>query len=736
MSRQALENETLRGSRWTLAFWLLAVCGGLTGAALHATEAPASAPPSTPPSFGVDTAIVRLDVVVRDKRGRVVRDLRASDFEVFEDRAEQALDSFRVFSKDEPLRLSVDGQAQEPTASTRADAADEPPSVMAFVFDRMSADARSLSRRAALAHVDAGQTRGSVVGVFSIDLALHVVEPFTTDATRVRIGLEHAAGGVSVAFTQDSSDTRRRIDEVVRSSESLQSMGQGGQGDPGVARVAAMLSVRNLVDMMEIHIQRASEALERDQQGFATINGLLGVIDVLERVPGRKAIVLLSEGLKLPANVHGRFRSVIAAANRAQVSIYALDAAGLRAKSPMDEAVQELYQISRLQLEDATNDFRLANGPMTQQLERSEELLRLDPRAGLGELADETGGFLIHGTNDPSVGLARIGEDLRFHYLLSYTPTNRKLDGRFRHVAVRVRRPQLEVQTRKGYFALAPGARSPAGGPEAQALAQLDRRPQPSALDVRTIALSFPEPNRPGLVPVLVEVPREALRYASTRAGERRADVTIVVRIKNERAQEVATLSDRFSLPPAEADRPRRPLQFYREVDLAPGHYTVESAAYDVVSRTGGVRTAALEVPEVSEHELRLSSLVLADSAVAAPAAGTEDHGPLRFGSAFLHPNLGQPLHKSASPTVGFFFTAYGDPRATAGPEAAIELRRGEQTLTTAHATLPALDAEGRVQHAGTVSLAALEPGAYTLAVTIRDGRRSDTRQTAFVVER
>src|SRR6266545_5871158 len=55
--------------------------------------------PEEVPTFGVGTAAVTLDVVVRDKKGRAVRDLKASDFEVYEDGVRQTVDSFRLHGK-------------------------------------------------------------------------------------------------------------------------------------------------------------------------------------------------------------------------------------------------------------------------------------------------------------------------------------------------------------------------------------------------------------------------------------------------------------------------------------------------------------------------------------------------------------------------------------------------------------------------------------------------------------
>ena len=67
-------------------------------------------------------------------------------------------------------------------------------------------------------------------------------------------------------------------------------------------------------------------------------------------------------------------------------------------------------------------------------MERTEDLLALDPQGGLSRLAQDTGGFLVRDTNDMGSAFRRIEEDSRFHYLLSYSPKNTTLDGKFRAI--------------------------------------------------------------------------------------------------------------------------------------------------------------------------------------------------------------------------------------------------------------------------------------------------------------
>ena len=75
-------------------------------------------------------------------------------------------------------------------------------------------------------------------------------------------------------------------------------------------------------------------------------------------------------------------------------------------------------------------------------------------------ISDETGGRLINvGNNGDKLEAAfqQIQDELRTQYVASYTPSNTKQDGTFRHIAVDCKGDGLKVQVRKGYFAPAAG---------------------------------------------------------------------------------------------------------------------------------------------------------------------------------------------------------------------------------------------------------------------------------------
>ena len=167
-------------------------------------------------------------------------------------------------------------------------------------------------------------------------------------------------------------------------------------------------------------------------------------------------------------------------------------------------------------------------------MERVEDSLKLDSRAGLARLSEDTGGFLIEQTNDLSSAFRRIDEDNQFHYLLTYTPKNELFDGKFHAIHVKVARQGMQVFARKGYRSLRMRPAAGTGSYEVAALALLGRTPLPNDFPVHAAGFSFPDPARPGLSPVLVHVSTESLRFdvdaqRSTYSGQ----AAIVVRLRD-----------------------------------------------------------------------------------------------------------------------------------------------------------------------------------------------------------
>src|SRR5919198_5159733 len=144
----------MRPNRSAVPWLVFALTGQPAASARSAPPGAAPAPQSSQiPTFGVGTAAVTLDVVVRDKKGKALRDLQASDFEVYEDGVKQRVETFEVFGRPLGEPEAADTKAPAPAPPAPAIPAPRPaatpadletrPQVIAFVFDRLSPNARN-----------------------------------------------------------------------------------------------------------------------------------------------------------------------------------------------------------------------------------------------------------------------------------------------------------------------------------------------------------------------------------------------------------------------------------------------------------------------------------------------------------------------------------------------------------------------------------------------------------------
>ena len=734
------------GIRRTSIVALLLALGAGTGPSGQTSATPADGQAYT----SLATAVL-VDVVVRDRKGRPVTDLSAADFVVMEDGVRQSVDTFTRVSRGGAIGVNVgwrvpDRTVATPPTSEPADAAqsgapDAVDATTALVFDHLSAESLRLAQRATLDYVPMSGDGSARVGVFAIGPGVRVVQPYTTDRTRVRRAVAQVMpGGTSAAEgTRERADNllaqRRQLQDQPETSTAAQVSAAGGNlvglpSSPGQREMELRLV------QTELNMIRSFDNMDRDHRGYDTALALLSVVRTLAEYPGRKTIVFFSEGLPVSPVLSARLDAVIDAANRANVTAYAVDADGLRARSTSTELRREVDSFAEERMVQNATGVNRTEQPLTMAFERVEDTLTLGSRTGLARLARDTGGFLVEGSNDLSAAFRRIDEDHQFHYLLTYSPTNTAFDGKFRAIQVKVGRPGAQVFARRGYRPLRTLGGLAAGSFEAPALAILDRTPLPNAFPVHAAAFTFPDPGRPGLTPVLVQVGTGALRFTvDSQRGTYAGQAAIVVRIRDAQGQDVHKLSQEYLLAgeARDSDAARHgEILFYREVDLPPGVYSVESVVFDVPSGQASARRATLTVPDPERAGLGMSSLLLVDriEEVTEQHAGERMAGPLYVGRKLLYPNLGTPIRRSEATELPFYFTVYGSTEET---QARADLLRSGQTLAEAPVTLPR-SSERTVQHVGRLPVGALPAGTYELRIRVTNGRQDVSRQAFFTL--
>jgi hypothetical protein len=270
---------------------------------------------------------------------------------------------------------------------------------------------------------------------------------------------------------------------------------------------------------------------------------------------------------------------------------------------------------------------------------------------------------------------------------------------------------------------------------EARPLAVLDQRANAKDFPVSAVALSFPEPGRPGRVPVLVSVPGTVFTCTPVGGGKSfQTDFAIVAVVRNEQQEIVRKLSANYALnvPTDKLDAFRKgQMLFVRETTLDPGIYTVETVAFDAPSGKATVRRRTIAVP--GEAALRMSSVVLVARVERLKPTDRVAANSLRIDDTLLYPTLGAPLSKGRDKQVTFFVTVYTAPKA-AVPDLRIEILKSGRVVGKVDGDLSAPDANGRIQFANAISLESLAPGGYELRLTVKDGKDSASSSSPFTV--
>jgi len=376
-------------------------------------------------------------------------------------------------------------------------------------------------------------------------------------------------------------------------------------------------------------------------------------------------------------------------------------------------------------------------GSMNKDMERNEDLIRRNPASGLSQLADQTGGVFVSNTNDPGARLRQVNEDLHSYYLLSYSPRNKDFDGNFRQTSINLSRSGLEVQARKGYFALAESYDSPVLAYEGPGLAILSGKSQPNAFETRAGAFSFPEPTKSGVVPVVVEVPAGAINFLVDNAKTKySADFSIVALIRDEAGHVARKLSTHYLLS-GPYDKLAAALNgsilFYKETQLQPGRYSVSSIVYDALAKQSSTSSANVIVPTAAKNSLQLSSIVLVKSGEHLSSANQQASRLFRFNEVLLYPNLGEPLSKSEDKELTLFLTAYA-PGDTSATKLTLEIAQNFRTMGQLSYDLPAADQNGRIQYASAIPLDKFQPGDYDLRVSVQNAKSRATNSTLFTI--
>ncbi|MCC7155914.1 MAG: VWA domain-containing protein [Bryobacterales bacterium] len=700
----------------------------------------AAQPPQ--PVFHSEANEILVDVVVRDKKGRTVHGLRAGEITVLEDGATQRVTSFREVRSAGPAPAQPGGVEAAPDAPPAGETVntirvDRQVRLVSIVFDRLGPDGRRLSRQAALDLVRRDLGANVYYGVFAIDRDFRVLQPYTNDQNRLRNAIERGTSGERSNFEADSIAEDRMLLSTQGASGAAATASAASQSGSGPVAIDGAAMSSEQAGRIAGEMAEFASMITRDELGRTSVFSLWAVIKELRRLPGRKSVLYFSEGLVLPNGAVQQFRSMISDANRSNVTVYAIDARGLRAggdsglnRSMLETAAQRSAWARNTQTEDAAGQRA-----ESRTFDLAMDSIRANQQVALAELAESTGGSLMANTNDFRPFLNKLSEEFNTYYEITYRPPNSEYDGRFREIQVKVNRPGIYVQARNGYFALPPLDGQTVYPYEVPLLKALGRTPLPRDLDFRAGVLRFRQQNGVQQALLVFDLPLKNVAFVRDEAARKyRTHISTLTLIKDAQGRVMDKLSRDVPL-----NEPLDKLEGFqqgrlivtRPARLRPGRYTVESVIADLEGQRVSARKTAVVIlpaapgPAISEMSLLRRMDKLPDV--------PDPFDPMILPSGRVVPTLSDTIPAGAGSLLSVFFVLY--PTGTAAPQLILDLLQDGKLLARSRPELGAPDPHGAIPYVANTPVESLKPGQYEFRATLLEGGKGARRSLFVTIE-
>ncbi len=680
---------------------------------------------------------VLLDLVVRTGDGRPVTDLRPEEVEILENGVPQPIVSME-FHGTGGIELLGPGGREGAAAVGRISPEDGSlrlANLVTLVFDNLGTEPAALARRAAFDFIDRYAGPRTWISVFNVSRRLIVLQEFTRDPEALKRAVEEATSQAPMKYYGKSDEIYRRLQEITELEEAA-----GLTAEPGGSEGAASgeLLAQAHIARLVVNMMQFAQSLEMDESARSTLYSLLSLIQGQGLLEGRKTLVYFSEGLRVTPSVDALYQTLISEANRNNVSVYAVDARGLRAGGELTEAKEALEAAV-----EASRRQQMRSGGAVQRDEamltdRQDEIGRMNVQAKLADLAASTGGFLLANTNDYSPGMAKISEDIYAHYEIAYTPREVKYDGTFRRIEVRLKRPGLTVQSRSGYFALPP-TRGVALLPFEQAmLGVLAQDTLPQDLSFRAGVLRF-DPGRTRVRhKIVLQLPLADLSFREEKQGKEKqyaADFAMLALVKDAGGVVVEKVSQAYPVrgPSKNLEKVKRgEAVLIRDIRLLPGRYSVDAVAQDQGAGKFAAERFSFEVP--GRKGVALSSVVVVKRTEELAKEEQDLGDPLQFQGLRLVPALGEPVLKTADNRLMLYLVVYPHPDVPYEPQLGLEFSQNGVVVGATQPQLPERDEQGNIPFVIRFPLDYFQPGTYQVRAVAQQGDTVAESVAEFVV--
>jgi VWFA-related protein len=419
-----MRRNTIIGRRSNALLFACLLAGNAFAQQLGQEPAPAPPPPqAAPPApqkpsepgyrVRVTTEIVLVNVIARDKKGNLIKDLKKDDFTILEDGQKQQISSFDFENVD---ALQTAGAAGETVTGTAG-----PGGALLGSVQQNTLQGRD--RRLMLLFFDF-----SAMEQDEIDRAVDAGKKYVQSNMQPADMVALMSLATNLSLDLDFTDNKDKI--LAKLGSYNDSAGQGFEnGTEGNSEGAAETSGAYTPD-------------DTDYNTFSADRKLLALQSVMQamgKIPQKKSLIYFSNGItQSGVDNQSALRAATASAVSANVSIYPVDVRGLSAFAPGGQA-----QSASLHGQAAYNGAAVL----------SDLNSNASSQETLYTLAADTGGKAFMDTNDLSGVFKQVQKDTSAYYVLGYTSSNHLKDGHYRRLKVQVNRPDVKLEYRPGYYA-------------------------------------------------------------------------------------------------------------------------------------------------------------------------------------------------------------------------------------------------------------------------------------------
>jgi VWFA-related protein len=584
-------------------------------------------------TFKAKTEIVLVNVSVRDKTGKLVRDLKPEDFTVKEDGKPQTVNSFDIENTDVVPTMEIPQASvlNAPTAqpSVAAATTGAPPfkdrRLIILFFDLSSMQPEEIDRSvtAARNYIAKQMAPADLVSVLSLGSSLTVNQDFTSNRDDLNKALNEFGEGEGTGYELGSTGTTE------------------GTADTGQSFT---------VDDTEYNIFNTDRRLE----------AIRSIAEKLSKVDQKKSLIYFSSGMpRTGIENQSELRATTNAAVRANLSIYTLDISGLQAIVPGGEA---------------QNASLRGSSPYSGKSTLNAYDTNFSSQETLVTLAGDTGGRAFLDSNDFGKVFTAVQEATSMYYLLGYHSTNTERDGKFRRITVTVNRPGVKIDFRRGYYAPADFKHSTREDRERQLEEELASELPSTDLPVYLSAAYFRVKDRKFYVPISVVVPGSEIPF--THSGDKdKATLDVIGVVQDAAKRSVADLRDNVKLAFTSANQVQhRNVQYDTGFELAPGKYHVKLVVRENETGRMGSFETDLTIPDLKNNRLKMSSIVLASQLE--PRKSRNRENPLVRGDSEIIPSVTHVFKQGQN--LMFFYQVYDPAKITVPlPEPAKEAMGG-----------------------------------------------------------